>query len=346
MLHTEEGRVLKPIIKQVNGEREIMFYESLKNSDDSTTQELKKFVPDYFGIIDLQINRTNVKYISLKDLTEGITEPCVMDIKIGKRTWDPTATEKKKEEENLKYVKSKEVYGFCITGFQVYSVFTGELKKFDKDYGKKLDRETVVEALKMFLNINTNNPPCRQLIMKLLSALWKIQLFFRSQRKLRFYASSLLIVYDAAGLRHCMRNQQTATLKSKLLLKRSMSLNSQENNTRQSTRGLLRSDSYCSDTVEKLCCTHSLANNFDEDLARMKEEYGMLLRELNSSSINEENEAQNWVRVNMIDFAHVFPADELNALDINYLEGIENLIRILEQFLPNKCSIKSTDNNI
>lgn len=34
----------------------------------------------------------------------------------------------------------------------------------------------------------------------------------------------------------------------------------------------------------------------------------------------------------MIDFAHVFPADD-DTIDTNYLFGIEHLVKILEGFL-------------
>ena len=60
----------------------------------------------------------------------------------------------------------------------------------------------------------------------------------------------------------------------------------------------------------------------------MKEDYAAILSELSGSF----EEKQDWVRVSMIDFAHVFPALD-GELDNNYLEGIENLIKILEKFL-------------
>lgn len=92
-------------------------------------------------------NMIGTKFLALKDITEGMAEPCVMDIKIGRRTWDPLATPEKRATEELKYAESKRAYGFCITGFQVYCVATGRLKKFDKDYGKKLDAKGIVEGI-------------------------------------------------------------------------------------------------------------------------------------------------------------------------------------------------------
>lgn len=45
---------------------------------------------------------------------------------------------------------------------------------------------------------------------------------------------------------------------------------------------------------------------------------------------NDNN--KEWAFVKMIDFAHVFPADD-DSIDKNYLFGIENLVKILEGFL-------------
>lgn len=81
-------------------------------------------------------------------------------------------------------------------------------------------------------------------------------------------------------------------------------------------------------TVHKLVRTHSYSNNFDADIIQMKEDYAALLHELSSTC----EEKQNWVRVYMIDFAHVFPAEDAEV-DSNYLEGIESLVKLLEKFL-------------
>lgn len=37
-------------------------------------------------------------------MTSGMTEPCVMDIKIGKRTWDPLATIEKIHAEEVRHM--------------------------------------------------------------------------------------------------------------------------------------------------------------------------------------------------------------------------------------------------
>ncbi|XP_076762858.1 inositol phosphate kinase 2 [Xylocopa sonorina] len=370
MLRRSDGRIFKPVVKPLLGKREISFYENLQISKNPILLQLKNYVPRYYGTTELQIFGRRVTFLTLKDITDGMAEPCMMDIKIGRRTWDPLATPEKRATEELKYAESKRTYGFCITGFQVYNVSSGQLKQFGKHYGKTLDAKGVVEALKIFLNISPERPPCRQLIVKLLSFLWKILLFFRAQRLFRFYSSSLLVAYDTKRLRHYLRlnernpngpgsqvstssvfkhandgpNDSISSNASSVgpsrnratervhFVKRSFSLsNDCESTVKEKT--LNRSGSCSPDfRVGGICRTHSYANNFDDDMIRMKEDYDDLLHELTSSS----EEKQNWVRINMIDFTHVFPAEDRNTLDLNYLEGIENLIKLVEMFLVSK----------
>ncbi|KZC10062.1 PREDICTED: inositol polyphosphate multikinase [Dufourea novaeangliae] len=376
MLRRPDGRVLKPVVKPLLGKREIAFYESLEESEDPVMLQLKNYVPKYYGTTELQIFGKRVTFLTLKDIIDGMAEPCVMDIKIGRRTWDPLATPQKRATEELKYAESKRTYGFCITGFQVYCLSSGQLKKFGKHYGKTLDAKGVIEALKMFLNISPARPPCRQLIVQLLSFLWKILLFFRTQRLFRFYSSSLLVAYDAKRLQHYLRLNETNTRRSTShvansfpatsnhatvsnvfrdvnegtcntiiadtnrnrtmervhFIKRSISLRSDSGTTgREKT--LNRSGSCSPDfRVDRFCHTHSYINNFDDDIIKMREDYNDLLSNLSSSS----EEKLNWVRINMIDFTHVFPAEDRNTLDLNYLEGIENLIKLVEMFLVPK----------
>lgn len=97
-------------------------------------------------IIIILLFVSGVKFLVLRDITEGMSEPCVMDVKIGKRTWDPLAGPEKKAAEESKYAESKRAYGFCITGFQVYSLEMGQPFKYGKEYGKKLDAKMVIDG--------------------------------------------------------------------------------------------------------------------------------------------------------------------------------------------------------
>ncbi|XP_015596724.1 inositol polyphosphate multikinase isoform X2 [Cephus cinctus] len=429
MLRAGDGCVLKPVEQPLLGEREIAFYERLQDSRDPLMAELRQYTPSYHGTIELEIFNRRVKFLKLKDITAGMTEPCVMDVKIGKRTWDPLAGPEKKAAEERKYVESKKAYGFCIPGFQIYRLSSSYVKKYGKDFGKKLNKESVVDAMEIFLNGTPGNPPCRDLVLQFLSHLWKILSFFRSQKQLRFYSSSVLLAYDAKRLRHTIRMKTLSNegrmspsgigpmnfdtyLKSPSILRTSSFCSSScdtgfsgqltkngplfvtkaknlspattpplspalvrknRENALKRSQSLKRSGSLRSTSssdkqkpgsprpgtppltlrhhdpdrtqyenldrtstggkglnmvIGKLCRTHSLCNNFDKDIIKIKEEYATLLDELSTTP----EEKQNWVRISMIDFTHVFPA-ESDIVDTNYLEGIENLIKLLETFL-------------
>ncbi|XP_043471797.1 inositol polyphosphate multikinase [Leptopilina heterotoma] len=381
MLKSDNGHVLKPVSKILLGKREIEFYENLQNASDDISSQLLRFIPNYYGTRELEITEKSTTFLELADITKGMSEPCVMDIKIGKRTWDPLAGEEKQIAEGKKYVESRRAYGFCIPGFQVYRLSDGQLRKFGKDYGKQLNEKSVIEALELFLNISTGNLPNRDLILKLLSFLWKILAFFRAQKKYRFYSSSLLIAYDAMKLRQLTRlngHQNESSLPSMNRSNtfshslNSVDIQSQPVVIENGIKGLFKSASptflkraihnrtldrfqtlkrsLSSHEITKkeidkqqttatstpivnfeenrLFRTHSYTHNFDNDIKEMKEDYATILAELCGKS----KEQQNWVRINMIDFTHVFPADD-DDFDHNYLEGLESLIKLLERFL-------------
>lgn len=59
----------------------------------------------------------------------------------------------------------------------------------------------------------------------------------------------------------------------------------------------------------------------------IRKNYDLFLDNFVTSSNDKE-----WAFVKMIDFAHVFPAEDA-SIDTNYLFGIENLVKIFEEFL-------------
>lgn len=67
-----------------------------------------------------------------------------------------------------------------------------------------------------------------------------------------------------------------------------------------------------------------------QDIKEMQVDYVLMLDNLKAQ--NEERRKE-WATVKMIDFAHTFPSEEVQAVDQNYLFGIENLVKIFEEFL-------------
>lgn len=96
-------------------------------------------------------------------------------------------------------MRCKENLGFCIPGFQVFSINAGKIKRYGKEYGKSLDETTVIEAFRLFLNADTKL--YRPLISKILNNLQRIQNWALTQRKFCLYSSSVLLAYDAKRLK-------------------------------------------------------------------------------------------------------------------------------------------------
>lgn len=143
----KDSSVLKAAVKPICGAREIQFYECLKdNSSDPGIETIRKLVPEYRGTVRMSFRGKTIDFIKLTDITHGMIEPCVMDIKIGKRTWDPLATPEKILAEEQKYEACKQNLGFCIPGFQVFDIKSGRVKRFGKEYGKKLNQNSVREG--------------------------------------------------------------------------------------------------------------------------------------------------------------------------------------------------------
>jgi 1D-myo-inositol-tetrakisphosphate 5-kinase/inositol-polyphosphate multikinase len=154
-----------------------------------------------------------------------------MDLKMGTQTYEPDAPEEKCLRESGKYVQ-QENFGFRIVGMRIYDPKHADadpkgFRHFDKSYGRSLDtREALLDALRLFFSAgikpvdpaglaiavantqytNTNNgnngdnvaqeKVRTRAISNMLLELRPFRRFFDENKSLRFYASSLLIVYE------------------------------------------------------------------------------------------------------------------------------------------------------
>ena len=114
-LKRQDGKLLKPIQAPPRGPRELEFYRSMNLSDDPSDIKLLSCIPEFFGVEKVGFrNGITVmeEFLILRDITENMVQPAVMDIKIGSRTWGPDASAKKQAQEDSKYVDTKHPYGF------------------------------------------------------------------------------------------------------------------------------------------------------------------------------------------------------------------------------------------
>ena len=128
---------------------------------------LSKFTATYYGIVGQETSTSYEisadSYIMFDDLTANFSKPCVMDLKIGTKTYEDDAHYTKREREICKY-KQQAYFGFRVTGMRVYDPsLSQELSEdgflfFDKYYGRSL--LTVEDVEKAFCTFfKTYNDP-------------------------------------------------------------------------------------------------------------------------------------------------------------------------------------------
>ena len=133
-------------------------------------------------------------------ITQGLSKPCVMDIKIGVKTYGPDASEAKQRSEEGKYSGTKLPLGFSVLGIIVHS--GGNVHRWTKNYGRKLAASDVDEVLENYLNTGQmqkkRRKSAKMIATRFLQQLEEILTLFRTQTKFHIFASSLLFVYDSS----------------------------------------------------------------------------------------------------------------------------------------------------
>lgn len=81
-------------------------------------------------------------------------------------------------------------------------------------------------------------------------------------------------------------------------------------------------------TFNSMRRSNSYSISYGDYLSRVKQDYASSLAELNGDVKKDEQ----WCTVKVIDFAHAYPNTDQTA-DTNYIQGIDNIINIFENFL-------------
>lgn len=195
-LQTAEGHVLKPVQSPPRGEREHNFFKRIFKSDlnelNEDEKELKHLLPFYRG----SLIHNETMYIKMDDLAFGIKYPAVIDLKIGRQTYDPEASIEKIERQKLKYPPVEKI-GFQLLGMRVFNKTNCTFSHYDKVFGRKLDEENLIHGLALFYQFHQT--PQIEAIKDTIKKFESIQAWFDKQSTYHFYSSSVIVVYNADG---------------------------------------------------------------------------------------------------------------------------------------------------
>lgn len=347
LLEHNDGTILKALQKPPRGTRELEFYKRIFDKDctDTDVLQLQQFLPYYYGAHEFQ-EYPGVTYLKLENLVSKFRKPCVVDIKMGKKTYDPEAGPAKIAREMTKF-PYVEKFGFQFTGMQTYDPVEDKMKFYDKFFCRKLGEDEVLKkGLGTYFSIKHGLR--KDAIRDLLTKLYQIETWFKTQRKFSFYASSLLMVYegdqqDFDSVTDCAPFGSGDT-HSEMMTTDGSYINTDHrhllfSNSNHPPNSALGRDTADPQPISPDASSDTISSEMESGISSGRTDNASLTASCSSisvdtqttsgvSSVSTQDSALTEVR--MIDFTHVFSVEEQ---DDNYLYGLQNLIMYMEKLL-------------
>lgn len=138
------------------------------------------------------------EFIVLQDLTHNVKKACVMDIKMGTKTYTSDSNMIKKwmlESKDQKTTTAS--LGFRVTGFRSFKRPSGEFDVKGRPWGMALTPDDIVENLSTFFDDGERSR--LDVLEKYIARLEILLPWYSEQSMIKIFSSSLLFVYDSDG---------------------------------------------------------------------------------------------------------------------------------------------------
>ena len=110
--------------------------------------ELNEFIPEYYGREEIDLGYGKILYFKMTNVIDGMKQPCVLDLKMGTRTWNETYSEKKIAHKKAIDEKSTTPqYGFRFCGMKVFVNGNEKPMQYSKaciDFENTIEQVTVM----------------------------------------------------------------------------------------------------------------------------------------------------------------------------------------------------------
>ncbi|KAJ6254966.1 kinase [Anaeramoeba flamelloides] len=223
ILKLPDGKLAKPITHE-----EGKFYVFIEDME--KYKPLRPFFPKTFGFFDasqdeihtitnseelvetkplrtldeVEINNNHKRYFVMENLMYGMTKPCIMDLKMGRRGYGIGAKENKVKSQSRKCKASTSwTHGFRMVGMKRFNKKINEYEKKDKAWGRKLSGDKADVSLRIFLHdgVEFKMAVAKQFLEDMKNLKQTLEPF----SDIRLFSSSILIIYDAESDKYCFK---------------------------------------------------------------------------------------------------------------------------------------------
>jgi len=172
------------------------FYKQI-HAENSPYAHFQPFIPGFNGTVE----RNGKTFLQMENLTRDYEKPCLMDIKIGQKTYGPDCSEEKAKRLDSSYTGTKIPFGFSVPGLGSYhGKDKSEHVTRDKVFGRELTEERIDELLQLYLDPEGDKDAATRLGTIFLSKLKELFAMYDKQTDFHLFASSVLFVYDACAI--------------------------------------------------------------------------------------------------------------------------------------------------